>query len=78
MCFVLSFQFKLHCTTKFHSGGNYLFWQDYFGYEIRYVMNVTDVDDKIINRARRNHLLNQYLSTVGSNLEEVRIIAMIE
>ncbi|BBN14707.1 cysteinyl-tRNA synthetase [Marchantia polymorpha subsp. ruderalis] len=45
--------------------------EDYFGYEIRYVMNVTDVDDKIINRARRNHLLNQYLSTVGSNLEEV-------
>ena len=26
----------------------------------RYVMNVTDVDDKIIVRARRNWLLDQY------------------
>ena len=34
--------------------------QDYFGYSILYVMNVTDVDDKIIRRARRNHLLQQY------------------
>jgi cysteinyl-tRNA synthetase len=34
--------------------------EDYFGYNILYVMNVTDVDDKIILRARRNHLLQQY------------------
>jgi cysteinyl-tRNA synthetase len=34
--------------------------EDYFGYNIQYVMNVTDVDDKIILRARRNHLLQQY------------------
>jgi cysteinyl-tRNA synthetase len=34
--------------------------EDYFGYNILYVMNVTDVDDKIILRARRNHLLAQY------------------
>jgi cysteinyl-tRNA synthetase len=34
--------------------------EDYFGYNILYVMNVTDVDDKIILRARRNHLLEQY------------------
>ncbi|KAL2621236.1 hypothetical protein R1flu_001441 [Riccia fluitans] len=46
--------------------------EDYFGYEIRYVMNITDVDDKIILRARRNYLLNRYLSTVGSNLEKVQ------
>eukprot|EP00775_Hariotina_reticulata_P001138 gene1138-1478_t len=34
--------------------------EDYFGYNILYVMNVTDVDDKIIFRARRNHLVSEY------------------
>jgi tRNA synthetases class I (C) catalytic domain len=34
--------------------------EDYFGYDIRFVMNVTDVDDKIILRARRNYLLKRY------------------
>ncbi|KAF8056247.1 CARS1 [Scenedesmus sp. PABB004] len=34
--------------------------EDYFGYNVLYVMNVTDVDDKIILRARRNHLLAAY------------------
>lgn len=33
---------------------------DYFNYDIFYVMNITDIDDKIINRARRNHLMKQY------------------
>lgn len=27
------------------------------GYEVEYVLNITDVDDKIILRARRNHLV---------------------
>ena len=34
--------------------------EDYFGYSCLFVMNVTDVDDKIILRARRNHLLASY------------------
>jgi len=34
---------------------------DYFNYDIFYVMNITDVDDKIIKRARRNHLMKQYI-----------------
>ncbi|CAI5503452.1 unnamed protein product [Closterium sp. Naga37s-1] len=34
---------------------------DYFGYDVFYVMNVTDVDDKIIVRARRDYLIRQYL-----------------
>ena len=34
--------------------------EDYFGYSILYVMNVTDVDDKIIKRAKHRHLLVQY------------------
>ncbi|KDE05486.1 cysteinyl-tRNA synthetase [Microbotryum lychnidis-dioicae p1A1 Lamole] len=36
--------------------------RDYFGYEVNFVMNITDVDDKIILRARQSHLLNQYTS----------------
>uniref|UniRef100_A0A2M4BFA8 Cysteine--tRNA ligase, cytoplasmic n=1 Tax=Anopheles marajoara TaxID=58244 RepID=A0A2M4BFA8_9DIPT len=34
---------------------------DYFGYNVLYVMNITDIDDKIIKRARQNHLYEQYL-----------------
>ena len=29
---------------------------DYFGFDIVYVMNITDIDDKIILRTHRNHL----------------------
>ncbi|XP_049865234.1 cysteine--tRNA ligase, cytoplasmic [Pectinophora gossypiella] len=32
----------------------------YFGYDILYVMNITDIDDKIIKRARQNHLYEKY------------------
>lgn len=34
--------------------------EEYFGYEVEYQMNVTDIDDKIILRARRNKLLADY------------------
>ena len=34
----------------------------YFGYDIHYVMNITDIDDKIIKRARQNHLYEEYVS----------------
>ncbi|KAK7005982.1 tRNA synthetases class I (C) catalytic domain-containing protein [Favolaschia claudopus] len=33
---------------------------DYFGYDVHLVMNVTDIDDKIIKRARQNHLLEKF------------------
>ncbi|XP_058979756.1 cysteine--tRNA ligase, cytoplasmic-like [Musca domestica] len=33
---------------------------DYFGYNIHYVMNITDIDDKIIKRARQNYLYDGY------------------
>ena len=34
--------------------------QEYFGYAVEYVMNITDLDDKIILKARKNHLYQQY------------------
>lgn len=34
--------------------------EDWFGYDVTLVMNVTDVDDKIIARARRGHLLESF------------------
>ncbi|XP_054716783.1 cysteine--tRNA ligase, cytoplasmic-like [Uloborus diversus] len=36
---------------------------DYFRYDVIYVMNITDIDDKIIRRARQTHLFEQYKST---------------
>ena len=45
--------------------------QDYFGYNVHAVMNVTDVDDKIIVRARRKHLLQLYREE-RPPLQEVR------
>ena len=33
---------------------------DYFGYDVHFVMNVTDVDDKIIVKARRAHHLQRF------------------
>ncbi|XP_061706093.1 cysteine--tRNA ligase, cytoplasmic [Cydia pomonella] len=33
---------------------------NYFGLDILYVMNITDIDDKIIKRARQNHLYQKY------------------
>ncbi|KAH8942530.1 hypothetical protein BDL97_14G105600, partial [Sphagnum fallax] len=41
-----------------------------FGYDIHFVMNVTDVDDKIINRARRNYLLDHFRAT-ATNPDQV-------
>ena len=44
--------------------------EDHFGYNVTYVMNVTDVDDKIITRARRNHLLATFMKD-GATIEKV-------
>lgn len=35
---------------------------NYFGYNVFYVMNITDIDDKIIKRARQNHLYEEYVA----------------
>lgn len=34
--------------------------KDYFQFNVRFVMNITDIDDKIILRARQQHLLENY------------------
>ena len=34
--------------------------EDYFGYDVLFHVNITDIDDKIILRARQNHLLAQW------------------
>lgn len=39
--------------------------QDYFGYDITFVQNVTDIDDKIIIRARQTYLFNQYVNQLN-------------
>ncbi|KZO97206.1 cysteinyl-tRNA synthetase [Calocera viscosa TUFC12733] len=49
---------------------------DYFGYDVFFVMNITDIDDKIIIRSRQNYLLDQLkaksTSLTPSLIEEVR------
>lgn len=34
---------------------------DYFGYNVKFVQNVTDIDDKIIIRARQNYLFEKFV-----------------
>ncbi|GAB1301937.1 Cysteine--tRNA ligase, cytoplasmic [Apodemus speciosus] len=34
--------------------------RDYFQFDVFYCMNITDIDDKIIRRARQNYLFEQY------------------
>ncbi|KAG6994086.1 cysteine--tRNA ligase [Physcia stellaris] len=36
--------------------------KDYFKYDVKFVMNITDVDDKIIVRGRQQYLLGEYLA----------------
>jgi len=43
---------------------------DYFGYDVLYVMNITDIDDKIIKRARQDHLYDKYIAAEGHNLQK--------
>ena len=45
--------------------------EDYFGYSILYVMNITDVEDKIILRARRKYVMAEYLAQEGSDQQRL-------
>lgn len=49
----------------------------YFGYDVQYVMNVTDIDDKIIKRSRQRHLYSDYKAKLASKSpSEVRRFIM--
>ncbi|KAK6102952.1 cysteine--tRNA ligase [Brugia pahangi] len=48
--------------------------QDYFGYDIQYIMNITDIDDKIIKRARQLYLLENYTSGKFGELSMTKVI----
>ncbi|GAU95988.1 hypothetical protein RvY_07499 [Ramazzottius varieornatus] len=39
---------------------------DYFNYDVVYAMNITDIDDKIIKRARIRHLMESYVKDAQS------------
>lgn len=50
---------------------------DYFGYNVLYVMNITDVDDKIIKRARQSYLYEKYVNssiTLEQLLEDQKLV----
>ena len=46
--------------------------EDYFNYEVVYQMNITDIDDKIIIRARRTELLRRFRekAAAGAKLQD--------
>lgn len=53
---------------------------DYFGYDILYVMNITDIDDKIIKRARQNYLFEKYVAenySLEKHLEDANEVIRI-
>ncbi|CAR28960.1 hypothetical protein ZYGR_0U03180 [Zygosaccharomyces rouxii] len=52
--------------------------QDYFGYDVKFVQNVTDIDDKIILRGRQNYLFEQLRLTKSRDeiLEEVKLASL--
>lgn len=39
--------------------------KDYFGFNVKFVMNITDIDDKIILRGRQQHLLSEMKAKHG-------------
>ena len=45
--------------------------EDYFRYEVLYQINITDIDDKIILRARRNKLLDDFRAGGGGDYDVV-------
>uniref|UniRef100_A0A8D8LS95 Cysteine--tRNA ligase, cytoplasmic n=1 Tax=Cacopsylla melanoneura TaxID=428564 RepID=A0A8D8LS95_9HEMI len=44
---------------------------DYFNYNITYAMNITDIDDKIIRRARQNYLFEKYVKDHSQQISKV-------
>jgi cysteinyl-tRNA synthetase len=48
--------------------------QKYFGYNVKFVQNVTDIDDKIIIRARHNYLFEQFQKELENDEEIPQIV----
>ncbi|SCU96842.1 LADA_0H03026g1_1 [Lachancea dasiensis] len=46
--------------------------QDYFGFNVEFVQNVTDIDDKIIIRARQNYVYERFVTENPSVTSEIR------
>jgi len=44
---------------------------NYFNYDVIFVMNITDIDDKIIKRARQNWLFERYVKENGNNFHTI-------
>lgn len=42
--------------------------QNYFHYNVKFIQNVTDIDDKIILKAREEYLMNQYVKSQGGKV----------
>uniref|UniRef100_A0A8B9VDH6 Cysteine--tRNA ligase, cytoplasmic n=2 Tax=Anas TaxID=8835 RepID=A0A8B9VDH6_9AVES len=55
--------------------------RDYFKFDVFYCMNITDIDDKIIKRARQNYLFEQYREnkiTSAQLLEDVKTLFSVK
>ncbi|KAF8376287.1 cars-1 [Pristionchus pacificus] len=48
--------------------------ENYFGYRVVYAMNITDIDDKIIKRARQRHLLTSYLDAEKEGINVTKVV----
>jgi len=51
---------------------------NYFGYDVLMVMNITDVDDKIIYRSRTNYLLKKYEAELGTRAKADTVSEMLD
>jgi len=52
--------------------------QDYFNYKIDFVMNITDIDDKIIMRARQNYLFEKYKENIDVKKLQKDVVDALE
>ncbi|ERF73156.1 hypothetical protein EPUS_02997 [Endocarpon pusillum Z07020] len=50
--------------------------RDYFKFDVEFVMNITDIDDKIILRGRQQHLLEEYIK-LHSHIDG-EVLGMVE
>jgi cysteinyl-tRNA synthetase len=52
--------------------------KDYFGFHVKFVMNTTDIDDKIILRARQQHLLARFMQEHAARDDSVSDAVLAE